>query len=165
VILSDKSILARHYKVPLIQPFFARQVAHGMSYGLGPAGYDVRIAERHIMPPGAFALASIMEWMRLPNDLAGMVMNKSSWVRKGLDAAKTTIIEPGWYGFLTLELSNLGRDVLDIPAGAPIAQIVFQQLDQPVDKPYAGKYQDQPAYPVEAIDEPAQRRKASAKSE
>lgn len=33
----------------------------------------------------------------------------------------------------------------------PIAQIIFEQLGQPTELPYAGNYFDQPAQPVPAI--------------
>lgn len=60
------------------------------------------------------------------------------------------MIEPGWRGFLTLELKNQGKDILRIERGDPIAQILFEGLDAPTDKPYSGKYQDQEAGPQPA---------------
>jgi dCTP deaminase len=61
-----------------------------------------------------------------------------------------TVIEPGWRGFLTLELSNNLNEDLEILTGDPIAQILFELLDRPTDQPYTGKYQDQPAGAVQA---------------
>ena len=54
-----------------------------------------------------------------------------------------TVIEPGWRGFLTLELRNMSNKKIFIPNGCPIAQVVFHRLDQECEKPYSGKYQDQ----------------------
>lgn len=85
----------------------------------------------------------------MPIDLLGRVADKSTLARRGL-AVQNTIIEPGWRGYLTLELSNHGRDAIEIVAGMPIAQIIFDVLDEPAERPYAGKYQDQRAGAVPA---------------
>jgi dCTP deaminase len=121
-----------------------------MSYGLGPAGYDVRIAENIELRPGAFALASTMEKFDMPADLLATVHDKSTWARKGV-AVQTTVIEPGWRGYLTLEISNHGYFPIVLLEGMPIAQILFHQLLEPTELAYNGKYQDQLAGPQPAI--------------
>lgn len=63
---------------------------------------------------------------------------------------QNTVIEPGWRGHLTLELTMHGYDVLDLPRGCGIAQVVFHFLDEETEMPYDGKYQDQQAGPQEA---------------
>jgi dCTP deaminase len=119
-----------------------------MSYGLSYAGYDVRIRESIELPTGCFSLASTIERFITPDDCIGIVHDKSTWARRGL-AVQNTVIEPGWRGYLTLELTNHGRETLFLAEGDPICQIVYHKLDQAV-RGYAGKYQDQPAKPVEA---------------
>lgn len=146
MILSSQSIRKRG----IFTPFHERTVAFGMTFGVGPAGYDVRIAERVILQPGASSLASTVEHFEMPRDVLGKVADKSTWARMFL-AVQNTIVEPGWCGHLTLELSNHGTQLLDIPAGAPIAQIILQLLDQPTEQPYSGKYQNQGRGAVEAI--------------
>lgn len=131
-----------------LSPLVKRTDYLGYTYGLSPAGYDVRIAESLVLQPGAFALASTIELFDMPNNLLGIVHDKSSWARRGL-AVQNTVIEPGWRGHLTLELTT-HRGGLDIPAGVGIAQIVFHLLSEPTDSPYSGKYQDQEAGPQEA---------------
>jgi len=37
-----------------------------------------------------------------------------------------------------------------LPVASAIAQVVFHFLDEPAEKPYSGKYQDQARMPVEA---------------
>jgi len=113
----------------------------------------VRIDQDVTIPPGGFALASTMEYFSMPDDVLGIVHDKSTWARRGL-AAQNTVIEPGWRGWLTLELTNhLSADTgscIVLQAGMPIVQIIFHLVDNPVDKPYDGKYQDQPRGPVPA---------------
>jgi dCTP deaminase len=98
---------------------------------------------------GNFALASTIEEFQMPTDMVGVVHDKSTWARKGLSVFNT-VIEPGWKGFLTLELVYHGRDILAIPAGSGIAQVLFHNTAFTAS--YDGKYQNQADQPVEAID-------------
>lgn len=143
--------------------------SQGVSYGLGEAGYDIRIKQDIIFNParnlcraawyensdkygqfntGRFILASTVEKFNMPDHLCGVVHDKSTWARQGLSVFNT-VIEPGWNGYLTLELVYHGESELVIPAGAGIAQVLFHEVLEP--RQYTGKYQDQPDKPVPAI--------------
>lgn len=113
-----------------------------LSYGLSSCGYDIRLDAGVMLSPREFRLASSLERFCMPDHVMGVVHDKSSWARRGL-AVQNTVIEPGWRGYLTLELTNHGRDMLIIGDGWPIAQVVFHMLVEPTEQPYAGKYQDQ----------------------
>lgn len=139
-------------KLKPVSPFFERGVYHGLSYGLGPAGYDIRIAQDVNVTPNLCVLASTIEYFCMPDNLLGVVHDKSTWARRGL-CVQNTVIEPGWRGFLTLELTNHSASEISLIEGIPIAQVVFHLLDEPTDIPYEGKYQDQPSKPVKAIEE------------
>lgn len=134
----------RNIEPPIITPWFERSKFNGMSFGLSAAGYDVRVAEAILLPVGQFSLASTLEQFNMPNWVLGIVHDKSTWARMGL-AVQNTVIEPGWKGYLTVELTNHGPNALTIPSGAPIAQIVFHSLLEPTEQPYDGKYQNQEA--------------------
>jgi dCTP deaminase len=150
--IASAQTLARYQPVT---PFVQRQKAFGMTFGLGPAGYDIRIAEDIQLLPGDFKLASSIEYFMMPNNLLGIVHDKSTWARLGL-CVQNTVIEPGWKGFLTLELTNHNKDcALTIKAGMPISQIIFHMLDKDTDIPYKGKYQNQGEGPQPAILEPS----------
>jgi dCTP deaminase len=134
-----------------VEPFYNYKIIHGgMSYGLSACGYDVRVAETLDLAAGQFALASTVERFAMPPNIVAFVHDKSTWARKGI-AVQNTVIEPGWCGFLTLELTNHGRDRILIEAGMPIAQIIFHQLAGDVARPYEGKYQNQRAGAQSAI--------------
>lgn len=137
-ILSAQSIRKRG----VFTPFCERSKAFGMSYGLSPCGYDIRIQETITLKPGGFELASTVEKFEMPNDVVGIVHDKSTWARLGI-AVQNTVIEPGWRGFLTLELTNASPYVREIQSGSPIAQVLLHLLDEETEQPYAGKYQDQ----------------------
>jgi dCTP deaminase len=97
----------------------------------------------------AFQLASTVEEFDMPETLMAIVHDKSTWARKGL-AVQNTVIEPGWRGFLTLELTNHSNKVILVTKGTPIAQIVFHQLVEATEQPYEGRYQDQASGPQPA---------------
>lgn len=155
-VLSAQSIRSR----VIFTPFHERTVHKGMTFGLGPAGYDVRIAETvelgtqrtstGIFQAPKSTLASTIEHFTMPDDCVAYVKDKSTWARRFV-LVQNTIIEPGWRGYLTLEITYDGDDGIVIEAGSPIAQIVFHKLDEPTEAPYAGKYQDQKAGAQPAI--------------
>jgi dCTP deaminase len=121
---------------------------HGVSFGLSEAGYDIRIAQDITLHPfKRFALASTVEHFAMPDNLIGVVHDKSTWARRSLSVFNT-VIEPGWRGWLTLELVYHGWGVLRIPAGAGIAQVIFHQTMEKA--LYTGKYQHQQNEPVGA---------------
>jgi dCTP deaminase len=168
---------------PIKEMFHDKRNAHGVSYGLSEAGYDVRIKQdvtfipgdyvRQVPPQvqllcphsqdpgriddGNFCIASTMEYFNMPAELAGEVKDKSTWARHGLSVFNT-VIEPGWHGYLTLELVYHGRKPLHIPAGSGIAQVLFYRVSNPAR--YDGKYQGQGDRPVEPILTTSSRRSA-----
>ena len=139
------------YRDMPVQPMFDSKIKqHGVSHGLSEAGYDIRIKQAVTLHPfKRFALASTIEHFHMPKDLVAIVHDKSTWARQGLSVFNT-VIEPGWKGWLTLELVYHGWRPLRIPAGAGIAQVIFHQLETPAD--YGnGKYQNQADRPVNAV--------------
>lgn len=140
---------------PMIGPFAERTRENGVTYGLSSHGYDVRVAEDVLFRasgPLRMVLASTMEHFCMPDDLCAIVHDKSTWARQGLQV-QNTVIEAGWRGFLTLELTWTCPEQWDggyhcplhIPAGSGVAQVIFHQLTAPTEQPYEGKYQDQEA--------------------
>src|SRR5947209_2322139 len=54
-----------------------RRKAFGLTYGLGPAGYDVRInCGSTMIEAGQFLLAATVERFQMPGDLMGIVHDK-----------------------------------------------------------------------------------------
>jgi dCTP deaminase len=162
--------------VPIKNMLQTKVKDHGVSHGLSEAGYDIRIKQDIFFYPqdtsagfdtdivnlkwmendfllgtstkGRFSLASAIEEFDMPNDLVGVVHDKSTWARQGVSVFNT-IIEPGWKGFLTLEIVFHGNIPLHIPAGSGIAQVIFHKLICPTK--YDGKYQNQEDRPVSSI--------------
>lgn len=140
----------------------------GVTFGLGEAGYDIRLKQHLTFNPypesgiapcitetlgddcvkiteGRFTIASAIEEFKMPDNLVGRVCDKSTWARQGLSVFNT-VIEPGWFGFLTLELVYHGIRKLELPAGTAIAQVLFEEISEP--RQYTGRYQNQKNAPV-----------------
>jgi dCTP deaminase len=146
VVINGQVLLAERPLSPML-PNKGRQF--GVSYGLAEAGYDIRIKQAIILHPfRRFRLASTIEKFQMPSTMVAIVHDKSSWARRGLSVFNT-VIEPGWTGYLTLELVYHGWKILKIPAGAGIAQVLFHEVIETAE--YRGKYQNQPDRPVESI--------------
>ena len=145
MIINGKALLTA---APISDMIDHKARAHGVSYGLTEAGYDIRLAEDVMLSSTQrFTLASSMEMFHMPNDLLGVVHDKSTWARMGLSVFNT-LIEPGWRGYLTLELVYHGDRIMHMQSGTGIAQVIFHELISP--SWYEGKYQDQPDRAVAA---------------
>ncbi len=90
-----------------------------------------------VLHPGEFVLASTLENVRLPDDLAARVEGKSSLGRLGLLTHATAgFVDPGFDGHVTLELSNVATLPIILWPGMKIGQLAFFRLSSPVATPY-----------------------------
>jgi dCTP deaminase len=159
----------------MIEPFVNDQVRAGViSYGVSSYGYDVRVgdefkvftnvfntivdpknfdpksfvdikADQCVIPPNSFALASTIEYFRIPRDVLTVCLGKSTYARCGI-IVNVTPFEPEWEGHVTIEISNTTPLPAKIYANEGIAQVLFFQSDEPCAKSYKdkkGKYQAQ----------------------
>jgi dCTP deaminase len=97
------------------------------------------------VPPGDFLLGELVEYIEMPEDVVGIAVGKSTYARVGL-IANVTPLEPGWKGYLTVELSNTGKRPVLIYPGEGILQVVFHRAQTRPETTYAdkgGKYQNQ----------------------
>ena len=165
--------MAREHK--MIEPFVDDQVRQGViSYGVSSYGYDVRVgnefkvftnvfntvvdpknfdpksfvdivADECVIPPNSFALASTVEYFRIPRDVLTVCLGKSTYARCGI-IVNVTPFEPEWEGHVTIEISNTTPLPAKIYANEGIAQVLFFQSDEPCARSYKdkkGKYQAQ----------------------
>lgn len=159
----------------MIEPFVDGQKREGViSYGVSSYGYDMRVADEFkvftnvhsaivdpknfspqsfvdiqtdvcIVPPNSFALARSVEYFRIPRTVLTLCVGKSTYARAGI-VTNVTPFEPGWEGYVTLEISNTTPLPAKIYANEGIAQVVFFEADEECEISYAdkaGKYQKQ----------------------
>ena len=158
--------MAREHQ--MIEPFVDDQVRQGViSYGVSSYGYDVRVgdefkvftnvyntvvdpknfdarsfvdivADECVIPPNSFALASTIEYFRIPRDVLTVCLGKSTYARCGI-IVNVTPFEPEWEGTVTLEISNTTPLPAKIYANEGIAQVLFFQSDEVCERSYADK--------------------------
>jgi dCTP deaminase len=174
-IKSDHWIRKMAQEHRMIDPFEEKQVRDGViSYGLSSYGYDMRVARAFriftnvnsvmvdpkqfddrsfvefegdvcIIPPNSFALATSVEYFRIPRKVMTICVGKSTYARCGI-ITNVTPFEPEWEGHVTLEISNTTPLPAKIYAGEGISQVLFFESDEVCETSYGdrkGKYQKQ----------------------
>ena len=90
-----------------------------------------------ILHPGEFALGTILEKTGVGNDMVGRLEGKSSLGRLGVIVHATAgFLDPGNCLNMTLELHNVGVLPVMLYYKMPIAQMAFETLSSPAEKPY-----------------------------
>jgi dCTP deaminase len=125
-----------------------------ISYGTSSYGYDVRcsrefkvftninsatvdpknfdegsfvdvVSDVCVIPPNSFALASTVEYFRIPRNVLTICLGKSTYARCGI-IVNVTPLEPEWEGHVTLEFSNTTTLPAKIYANEGVAQMLYQ---------------------------------------
>jgi dCTP deaminase len=99
----------------------------------------------YLLPPHSYALGVTVETFRMPRNVTGICMCKSTYARAGL-MLNTTPLEAGWTGRLVIELGNLADLPLRVYVNEGIGQVLFFESDEDCDTSYedrGGKYQGQ----------------------
>ena len=128
-----------------------------ISFGLSSYGYDVRCSRKFkiftninsatvdpknfdsdsfvdfegdecIIPPNSFALASTIEFFKIPRDVLTICLGKSTYARCGI-IVNVTPLEPEWEGHVTLEFSNTTSLPAKIYAEEGVAQMLFNMTE------------------------------------
>ena len=145
-----------------------------VSYGLSSYGYDARVSNEFeiftninttivdpknfdkknlisrksdtcIIPPNSFVLARTVEYFKIPEDVLVICIGKSTYARCGI-IVNVTPLEPGWEGFVTLELSNTTPLPAKIYANEGVCQFLFFRSNEKCMVSYSdrkGKYMKQ----------------------
>ncbi|GAB2498109.1 Deoxycytidine triphosphate deaminase [Corynebacterium atrinae] len=110
---------------------------------------EVDEGDPFVLHPGEFVLASTLEKFTLPPNLAGRLEGKSSLGRLGLLTHSTAgFIDPGFSGYITLELSNVANLPIVLWPGMKVGQLALFKMSSPAETPYGAgalgsKYQGQ----------------------
>jgi len=105
-----------------------------------PASYDLRAASDIILRRGTCTLVPTIEWVEFPVDLAGTLMCRSSFGRRGV-LIGAGYVDPGFRGHLTLCLTNMGSEDISIRKNDRIVQMILHEVRDGNDG-YSGRYQD-----------------------
>jgi len=175
MVLSDREIKEYVKNYQMISPFESSQIKTGViSFGLSSYGYDFRIADEFkiftnalnavvdpknfdpksfvdfrgkvcIIPPNSFVLGKSVEYFKIPRNVIGICLGKSTYARCGI-IVNITPLEPCWEGYVTVEISNTTPLPAKIYAEEGICQIIFIKGSSLCEVSYEdkkGKYQRQ----------------------
>jgi dCTP deaminase len=102
----------------------------------------LRADGRWLLGQGALYLGVTDETVTVPANMLGLLHGVSSLGRLGLLVHITAgVCDPGYSGRLTLELVSLGG-AMYLEPGQRVAQLTFQYLTTPAQRPYDGRYQN-----------------------
>ena len=181
---NDKWIKKMAKEKRIIEPFEEKQVKKGViSFGLSSYGYDIRLSDEFkiftnvfnsivdpknfdpksfvdfkgevcVIPPNSFVLGKSLEYFRIPRDVLGICVGKSTYARCGI-IVNITPLEPMWEGYLTIEISNTTPLPVKVYANEGIAQVIFLGAEEECEVSYKdkkGKYQEQKGIELPKID-------------
>lgn len=145
-----------------------------VSYGVSSYGYDARVSSEFkiftnvntsiidpknfdnkslhtvnsdvcIIPPHCFVLGCTVEYFKIPENVLGVCVGKSTYARCGI-IVNVTPLEPGWEGHVTLEFSNTTPLPAKIYANEGACQFLFFKGNEACKTSYSdrnGKYMKQ----------------------
>jgi len=148
MILPDYKIADLCVRAEMVEPFDLGRV--------NPASIDLCIGDEVVdiaknrlvrcpdvirINPGQYVLVTTVETVRLPSDVAGQLILKSSMGRRGVSMPAAGWVDPGFVGTLTVQLSACVPVVLQV--GQAFVQLVLHKMAGAADRVYAGHYQGQ----------------------
>ena len=103
----------------------------------GDHPFELEFGQGFTLTPGACYLASTVEAVTLPPTMYARVEGKSTWGRKFIQIHSTAgFIDPSFPGEITLEITNIGEQPIQMKAGDRICQVSFGWMEGVVLRPY-----------------------------
>jgi dCTP deaminase len=106
-----------------------------------------------VLPAHHTVLGSTLEYIKLPSDVSGQILTKSSWARTFITIETAPWIHPLYRGCLTLEIANVSNAPIVLYPGVKVAQLVL--LNTMVDTAEDGKDRIEGTYIGPVRPEPA----------
>ncbi len=146
--LADSRIQERCEQNELICPFDEKL--------LGSSSYDLTIQDiivdkegtkksQYKLESGESVFISTAQTVNIPNDLIGLIENKTWRVRQGLEVLATPH-QPGISTRIFIKVTNTSPDEIKIEANEKIAQIYFEAIKGLVNQPYDGAFNNEDNY-------------------
>lgn len=97
-----------------------------------------RFGETFLLHPHQTVLCSSLEYIKMPDDIFGTLNMRSSYSRLGLSVS--TIVQAGYTGCISIELTNVNNNPIRLRVGARIFQVRFYQGEKSIYKSGNRKY-------------------------
>lgn len=96
--------------------------------------------DKYTLEPGEFILGQIREIISIPSSLCGMIQNRNSVIRLGLNVGLSTYINPGYSGQLPIAIHNAGAFAIDLTPGMRICQLVLYDVSPVPERDYSQRH-------------------------
>jgi dCTP deaminase len=139
--------LGTHFLLPQVPPVPFTYPCKG-SAKQSHVRVHVPLGSYLVVPAHETVLGSTLEFIKMPGDLSGEILTKSSVARTFTVIETAPWIHPGYRGCLTLEIANASNTPLILYPGRLIAQLILLKLldTEARDKKLSGTYLA-PIYP------------------
>ena len=98
---------------------------------------ELHEGDSHTLKPGQIVMGRIYERFRIPPGYAGKIEGRSSFARLGLMVHCTgDFINPGWQGYMPLQLFNAGPYPLRLTPFLDVCQLMLVQLSGESERTY-----------------------------
>lgn len=82
---------------------------------------------KFLLYPGQLVVGSTFEYIRLPNNVFGILSTRSSWNRLGISIS--TFVQPGYAGVLTLDIVNQSSNPIALYPGLRLTHLALFSID------------------------------------
>ncbi len=102
----------------------------------------VDISTGYVLKAGSFVTGYSNEQIRLPSNINGIITNRNSLARIGLNAGISSYINPGFHGRKVIVIKNESRADITIKAGLRICQLVLFHLGSETLRSYDNRHNE-----------------------
>ncbi len=129
--------LGTHFLLPktLDQPFFSPDRSSATSLHVH---VHVPLGQFLVVPAHQTILGATLEFIKLPSDVSGQVLTKSSVARTFIVVETAPWIHPQYRGCLTLEIANVSNTPVLLYPGRLICQLILMRI-APLQDPTEGQ--------------------------
>lgn len=90
-----------------------------------------------VIYPNECVLCCTREYVTMPDNLCGQLFTKSTLGRMFVNHMMAGVIDAGFEGRITLEFKNDSQNIIKIPFGARVVQLVYSELRERASQPYS----------------------------
>lgn len=84
---------------------------------------------RYTVDPAAVVWVRARDAVRIPRDICGLWIKTNTLSRQGLMLINSSLVEPGYEGYLSCNFVNFGKSPVYLSPDRPIAKLLFLKLD------------------------------------
>jgi|ERR1019366_3045766 dCTP deaminase len=97
------------------------------------SGFNVHVPDggELVLPAHQTVLGATLEFIKLPFDVSGQILTKSSIARRFVIIETAPWVHPNYRGCLTLEIANVSNSALILEPRMQIGQLILMSVESP----------------------------------